>query len=237
MEKWHGADVEDEVVNATTSGKEEVRCRYRRRGAQVGISRFLGKWRLQRMRSAGMEQQGMLGNYLLETGDGGRRIACLTNCSTFKVWGRLMNTSKLGTCWVAVCSCFCELWCKLVPEFRLQSLRNSSSSHLAPGCRCTLLLQASTPAGRLATSVTRKCCPSLRHCPCTLLQFTCLFELRCALACQSSLMPPQSSPSPSPLTRYPEQFTFVPGHSGCAQLWTPRELRRHVLSCGVHKQW
>jgi hypothetical protein len=35
--------VENEVVGATTAGKEEVRCKYGKGGAQVAISQFLGK--------------------------------------------------------------------------------------------------------------------------------------------------------------------------------------------------
>jgi hypothetical protein len=79
MEKWHGVDVEDEVISATTACKEEVRCRYGRGGTQVAISQSLGKWRLQRMKSEGMEWQGMLDNYLLTilTGYGGGRVARL----------------------------------------------------------------------------------------------------------------------------------------------------------------
>jgi hypothetical protein len=35
--------VEDEVVGATTAGKEEVRYRYGRGGVHVAISQLLGK--------------------------------------------------------------------------------------------------------------------------------------------------------------------------------------------------
>ena len=57
------------------------------------------------------------------------------------------------------------------PGIPTAELAQFSAPHLVPGRRCTLLLRGSTPAGRLAASVTRKCRPSLRHCTCSLLQF------------------------------------------------------------------